>query len=343
MRRSVSFWICSCIFWNFYLRAAFCAETRSVDGFMGVLGGTAARLARGTVLLRCADRPGLLTRLSGVAAAGRANVDSCELHVDPEAPGAPEFIARAEFTYEPAAWPEHSLRADFARLGHELGGMQTVLLDNDTPKRMGILASRSDHCILELLHRWEERELSCHVACVVSNHRRPKSSPVLRFLERTGVPHYYLPVAARPGGEAHAAHELRPHEEAILAITSSTDFLVLARYMQVLSGAFLRAYGKDIINIHHGLLPSFKGANPYRQAQTAGVKLVGATAHFVSEELDAGPIIDQAVERVSHRDTLRTYRQVAQNLERTCLVNSVQRYLEGKVLRISRNRTAVFS
>lgn len=131
-------------------------------------------------------------------------------------------------------------------------------------------------------------------------------------------------------------------EAEILYLVQDTDFIVLARYMQVLSGNFLNSYGKDIINIHHGLLPSFKGGNPSKQAFDAGVKLIGATSHFVTEELDAGAIIEQMVESVSHRDNLQSFIQKSENLEKQCLTKAIKSYCELRVLPYEENKTVVF-
>lgn len=161
-----------------------------------------------------------------------------------------------------------------------------------------------------------------------SNHKHERNAYVMRFLERHGVPLYYIPAG---GPVPHG--QMRSHEPAMLSLVHRSDFLVLARYMQVLTGSFLNAYGRDVINIHHGLLPSFKGANPYRQAYNAGVKVIGATSHFVTEELDAGPIIEQMVERVSHRDALPQFAEKSRTLEKTCLFNATRLYVEERVVR----------
>lgn len=185
--------------------------------------------------------------------------------------------------------------------------------------------------MIDLLHRWQERELPVDLTCVISNHNRGLNTHVSRFLERHGIPYHYLPTSKG-----------NKREEEILELISGTDFLVLARYMQVLSPEFLRCYKKDIINIHHGLLPSFKGANPYRQAYESGVKLIGATSHFVTEELDDGPIIEQMVDRISHRDSLHAFAIRSENLEKQCLAKAIKYYCEHRILRYSTNKTIVF-
>jgi formyltetrahydrofolate deformylase len=163
--------------------------------------------------------------------------------------------------------------------------------DLDPKYKISILASKQDHCLFDLLYRWQEGRLPVDIDCVISNHDRPQDNHVRRFLQRHGIPYHYLPTTS--GDKS---------EQGILELIQSTDFVVLARYMQILSESFLKAYGKDIINIHHGLLPSFKGGHPSRQAFNAGVKLIGATSHFVTPELDAGPIIEQMVFYSSHNN-----------------------------------------
>ncbi|CAN1748253.1 Formyltetrahydrofolate deformylase 1, mitochondrial [Linum perenne] len=182
-----------------------------------------------------------------------------------------------------------------------------------------------------MLHVWQAGKLPVEIVCVISNHERGENTHVIRFLERNGIPYHYVNTTTE-----------NKREEEILNLVQDTDFLVLARYMQILSGNFLRSYGKDVINIHHGLLPSFKGGFPSKQAFDAGVKLIGATSHFVTEELDAGPIIEQMVERVTHRDNLRSFIQKSENLEKQCLAKAIKSYCELRVLPYEHNKTVVF-
>uniref|UniRef100_A0A803PM95 Formyl transferase N-terminal domain-containing protein n=1 Tax=Cannabis sativa TaxID=3483 RepID=A0A803PM95_CANSA len=188
-----------------------------------------------------------------------------------------------------------------------------------------------EHCLVDLLHQWQDGRLPVEITSVISNHDRAPNTHVFRFLQRHGIPYHYV----SSNGDYKSEVEM-------LNLVQGTDFLVLARYMQVLSGDFLKKYGKDIINIHHGLLPSFKGGSPSRQAFDAGVKLIGATSHFVTEELDAGPIIEQMVERVSHRDNLQSFVQKSENLEKQCLSKAIKSYCELRVLPYQENKTVVF-
>uniref|UniRef100_A0A804RBF0 Formyl transferase N-terminal domain-containing protein n=1 Tax=Zea mays TaxID=4577 RepID=A0A804RBF0_MAIZE len=241
--------------------------------------------------------------------------------------------AGIEFTYNPRLWPRHELHKDFLNLSRCFNAQtSTVRVPDLDPKyNISILASKQDHCLFDLLYRWQEGRLPVHINCVISNHDRPQDNHVRRFLQRHGIPYHYLPTA--PANK---------REKEILELIQGTDFVVLARYMQILSENLLKAYGKDIINIHHGLLPSFKGGNPSRQAFSAGVKLIGATSHFVTPELDAGPIIEQMVERVSHRDTLQSFVVKSENLEKQCLAEAIKSYCELRVLPYELRKTVVF-
>ncbi|RWV78448.1 hypothetical protein GW17_00060591, partial [Ensete ventricosum] len=192
----------------------------------------------------------------------------------------------SEFVFDPARWPRDVVDNDFNKISKLFSAEKSVVRvpDLDPKFKIAVLASKQEHCLVDLLYRWQEGRLPMDISCVISNHQRAPNTHVALFLKQHGIPYHHLPTSAGNTREAE-----------ILELVEDTDFLVLARYMQVLSRRFLESYGKDIINIHHGLLPSFKGGNPSKQAFDAGVKLIGATSHFVTEELDAGPIIEQMV------------------------------------------------
>uniref|UniRef100_A0A0E0NNH1 TFIIS-type domain-containing protein n=1 Tax=Oryza rufipogon TaxID=4529 RepID=A0A0E0NNH1_ORYRU len=261
------------------------------------------------------DTVGIVARLSECIASRGGNIHS------------------VDFTYNPMLWPRDVLRTDFLNLSQHFSAQRSTVRvpDLDPKYKISVLASKQDHCLFDLLYRWQEGRLPVDINCVISNHDRLKDNHVRRFLERHGIPYHYLPTS--PGNK---------REQEILELVQGTDFVVLARYMQILSEGFLKAYGKDIINIHHGLLPSFKGGNPSRQAFNAGVKLIGATSHFVTPELDAGPIIEQMVERVSHRDTLQSFVVKSENLEKQCLAEAIKSYCELRVLPYELKKTAQF-
>ncbi len=207
-------------------------------------------------------------------------------------------------------------------------GMTWRLWDSARRKRIAVLVSRYDHCLLDLLWRWRRGELEGQIVLVASNH------PDLRAdVELFEVPYHHVPVDPDHKPEAEA--------KLLELLDGKCELVVLARYMQILSGEFLERLAVPVINIHHSFLPAFAGANPHARAKARGVKLVGATAHYVTEELDAGPIIEQDVMRVSHRDDVASLAQIGADVERTVLARAVQAHCEDRVLRHG-NTTVVF-
>ena len=236
------------------------------------------------------------------------------------------FFLRVEF-----AMPQDR-REDFAeRFGLTVAtrfAMSWRWWDSSQRKRLGILVSKYDHCLVDLLYRWQRAELDAEVVVVASNH------PDLRdTVEASGVPYHHVPVDREDKPKAEA--------ELVELLDGQCDLVVLARYMQILSGSFLDRVGVPVINIHHSFLPAFAGAGPYEKAKQRGVKLVGATAHYVTEELDAGPIIEQDVVRVSHADEVGTLIRQGAEVERAVLARAVQWHCQDRVLRHG-NTTVVF-
>lgn len=286
-------------------------------------------LTHGIHVFHCPDGVGIVAKLSECIASRGGNILGADIFV-PEKKNV--FYSRSEFVYDPAKWPREQVDKDFLKISKMFSATRSVVrVPGLDPKfKIAVLASKQDHCLVDLLYSWQEGRLPVDITCVISNHNRGPNTHVICFLERNNIPYHYLTNKENKG------------EREILDLVLNTDFLVLARYMQVLSGHFLRTYGKDVINIHHGLLPSFKGGNPSKQAFDAGVKLIGATSHFVTEELDSGPIIEQMVERVSHRDNLQSFAQKSENLEKQCLAKALRSYCELRVLPYEENRTVVF-
>jgi len=275
------------------------------------------------LLLACPDRPGLIAAVSGfLAEAGRNIVDA-----DQHSSGEGRFFMRMAFDQAPAGE-----RAQlYARFAEQLAGplrMEHRFAESDERKRVAIMASREDHCLSDLLWRWRSGELGAELVAVVSNH--PDHAEQAAAVD---VPFHHVPVAP---GEKEAA-ERRMLE----LLGGEVDLLVLARYMQILSAGFLRELGAPAINIHHSFLPAFVGADPYARAHERGVKLIGATAHYVTEELDAGPIIDQDVTRVSHRDETADLVGIGRDVERLVLARAVKAHLDDRVL-LDGARTIVF-
>jgi formyltetrahydrofolate deformylase len=207
--------------------------------------------------------------------------------------------------------------------------MEWRVSHTDTPKRMAILVSRYDHCLTDLLWRWDAGEIDAEIPLVVSNHPDLASRA-----ENYGIPFHHLPVTkeTKPEQESEVLDHLSENR---------VDVVVLARYMQILTPEFVGAYRDRLINIHHSFLPAFAGADPYRRAHERGVKTIGATAHYVSEELDAGPIIHQDVAHVSHRDTVDDLVRLGREVERRVLARAVRLHLEDRIL-VDGGRTVVF-
>jgi formyltetrahydrofolate deformylase len=278
------------------------------------------------LLVWCADRPGIVRAVSGFLFDAGANiVQSGQYSSDPEGG---QFFLRMEFTLPADAPPFTELPL---RFGEEVAAqfdMGFRFWDASRRKRMAVLVSRYDHCLLDLLWRWKRGELEADIVLVASNH------PDLRAeVEFFNLPYYHVPVDR----EDKAAAE----EHLLGLLVGDCDLVVLARYMQILSSGFLERVGVPVINIHHSFLPAFAGAGPYARAKERGVKLIGATAHYVTEELDAGPIIEQDVIRVAHRDSVPELEQRGADIERTVLARAVQWHCQDRVIRYG-NTTVVF-
>jgi formyltetrahydrofolate deformylase len=272
----------------------------------------------GRLLITCPDRHGIVAAVAGFLARAGANIVSSDQHsTDPEG-GA--FFMRMEFTLGGG-----DLDALGRAFGQDVGerlDMDWRMTDADRPKRMALLVSREDHCLVDLLWRHRRGELAAEIAFVASNHPDHRSDA-----EGFGVGYHHVP---------------HPNEPELLALLRAADVevVVLARYMRILSGEFLSELNAPIINIHHSFLPAFAGADPYRRAFERGVKIIGATAHYVTEELDAGPIIEQDVARVSHREGAEALQRIGRDIERSVLARAVKWHLEDRVL-VHGNRTVV--
>ncbi len=276
------------------------------------------------ILIACPDRPGIIAAVSRFLYERDANiVRSDQFSTDPTGG---EFFLRMEFTLPVARRAE--LAEEFGLSVASRFDMTWRLWDTARPKRIAILVSRYDHCLQELLWRWRRGELDAEIVLVASNH-----DDLREATERFGLPYHYVPVDKGRKPEAEAA--------LLELLDGNCDLVVLARYMQILSGNFLERVGVPIINIHHSFLPAFAGAGPYEQAKERGVKLIGATAHYVTEELDAGPIIEQDVIRVSHRDDVDTLVRLGAEIERSVLARAVQWHCQDRVLQEG-NTTVVF-
>jgi formyltetrahydrofolate deformylase len=288
--------------------------------------GPAADAARTTrLLVACADQPGIVAAISGFLYEAGANiVASQQYSTDPEGGN---FYLRMEFVLDEVEGRRPAFEDGFARISDRFGMQWRVRYPGQRP-RIAILVSRYDHCLLDLLWRWRRGELEADVTQVISNH--PDLGPEAAVV---GVPFTHVPV------EREAKHEAEARMLELLA--GQTDLVVLARYMQILSGEFLDRVGVPVINIHHSFLPAFAGADPYTRARERGVKLIGATAHYVTEELDGGPIIEQDVQRVDHRQSSAELERVGRDIERMVLSRAVMSHVDDRVI-ADGGRTIVF-
>jgi formyltetrahydrofolate deformylase len=268
----------------------------------------------GRLLVTCPDRPGIVAAVAGFLHSRGANITSSAQH------SGERFHMRMEFEIDAAPEGFEDVASQF--------DMTFAFTDTSVPKRMAILVSREEHCLLDLLWRRRSGELFCEIPVVISNHEVAR-----RDVDAFDVPFVHVPNAPAERAEA---------EEAMLEhLAGRCDLVVLARYMQILSGSFLERVGAPVMNIHHSFLPAFAGAAPYERARERGVKIIGATAHYVTEELDAGPIVEQDVARVSHADEVPALQRSGRDIERTVLARAVRWHLEDRVL-VDGNRTVVF-
>jgi formyltetrahydrofolate deformylase len=280
------------------------------------------------LLIGCADRPGIVAAVSGFLFEQGANIVSSHQYSSDPVGG--RFFLRTEFFLAEvleSAQARARLRERFRREVAERFGMEWELRFWGQPRRIAILVSRRDHCLVDLLWRWRRGELGAEVVAVLSNH-----PDLEREVSAMGVPFHHVPVERERKARA---------EQRMLELLGGVDLVVLARYMQILSGGFLERLGVPVINIHHSFLPAFPGADPYRRAREHGVKLIGATAHYVTAELDGGPIIEQGVERVDHRQSVAELERVGRDIERVVLARAVSLHLEDRVI-ADGGRTVVF-
>jgi formyltetrahydrofolate deformylase len=272
--------------------------------------------------LTCPDARGIVAAVSSALHACGGNIVHADEHVDLETN---LFLMRVEYALKDTAQED-----EFARLMHDIGiacSMQWSISDNTTHPRVALLVSKQLHCLSDLLFRYKEGELQCEVVCIISNH--PDAGRLAQF--------YSIPFFHITGDKPHMEKNITE-----LCKKQTVRLAILARYMQILSSEFIDGCGMELINIHHSFLPAFVGAKPYHQAYERGVKLIGATGHYVTSELDAGPIITQDVAHISHRDTVPDLIKKGRDLEKIVLARAVALHLAHKVLRYG-NKTVVFT
>ena len=279
----------------------------------------------GRLVVRCPDRPGIVHAISGLMAGLGANITDSQQHSSDPSGGT--FTLRLEFVLARLAERRPELEQRLAALAGEWQ-LDWRLTEAGHRPTIAVFVSRTDHALQELIYRVRAGDLRARIACVVSNHR--DLEPVARA---AGIPFHHVPVTPESKADAEAR---------ALELVGDVDLVVLARYMQIVSADFCGRFPERLINIHHSFLPAFVGANPYQAAHDRGVKLIGATAHYVTPELDAGPIIEQEVARVDHRATVEDMRRVGRYVERQVLAQAVTWHVEDRVI-VEGPRTIVFA
>ncbi|MFE7975015.1 formyltetrahydrofolate deformylase [Streptomyces shenzhenensis] len=280
-----------------------------------------------SLIVQGADATGIVAAVTSVLSRRGANIVALDQYSDNPQGGA--FFQRTVFSLDGLQAALPALRADFDEELVDKYGLTYTLRDLSVPKRVAIFASKSDHCLLDLLWRHRQGQLPISIPMVISNH-----PDVAEEVRGFGIPFFHVPSMGPDKSAAEAEH--------LRLLKDNVDFVVLARYMQILSADFIEKAGVPIINIHHSFLPAFIGAGPYAKAKERGVKLVGATAHYVTENLDEGPIIEQDVVRVTHADTAADLTRRGADVERAVLSRAVLWHAEDRVIR-NGNHTIVFA
>ncbi|QLI82739.1 formyltetrahydrofolate deformylase [Chitinibacter fontanus] len=278
-----------------------------------------------TLLISCPDRKGLSAAIANFLYTYNANIVHSDQHQDNTDN---LFLMRIEWDLSDFTLDMNAFSAAFQPIADRFEMTWKVALSN-RPQKMAIFVSKYDHCLVDLLHRHKSGELNCEIPLIISNHEDCRA-----LAEFYGIEYHVIPVTKDNKVEAEA-------KQKALLVEKGIDLIVLARYMQVLSHDFTAAYPQRVINIHHSFLPAFDGAKPYHRAFARGVKLIGATSHYVTEILDDGPIIEQDVNRISHRDNVDALIQQGRDLERVVLSRAVRWHLEHRVLVYS-NKTVIF-
>ncbi|MBM6858237.1 MULTISPECIES: formyltetrahydrofolate deformylase [Bacteroidaceae] len=279
------------------------------------------------LLLYCPDKPGILAEVTDFITVNKGNIIYLDQHVDHVEN---IFFMRIEWELQDFLIPQEKIEDYFATLYAQKYAMSFRLYFSDTKPRMAIFVSKMSHCLFDMLARYTAGEWNVDIPLIVSNH------PDLQHVaERFGIPFYLFPITKENKAEQERL-------EMDLLAKYNITFIVLARYMQVISEQMIDAYPNRIINIHHSFLPAFVGAKPYHAAFERGVKIIGATSHYVTTELDAGPIIEQDIVRITHKDTVQDLINKGKDLEKIVLSRAVQKHIERKVL-VYKNKTVIFN
>ncbi|WP_445488676.1 formyltetrahydrofolate deformylase [Niallia sp. 03133] len=281
---------------------------------------------RGRLLINCPDKPGIVAAVSKFLCLNGANIlESNQYTTDPEGGS---FFIRIEFECLGLQEKKQELKEKFLPIAEQFSMDWKLVLVNEL-KRTAIFVSKELHCLRELLWEWQGGDLITDIALIISNHEDARE-----VVEGLNIPYYYIPASKKNRKEAEA-RQLQLLEE------YNVDFVILARYMQILTEDFIAAHPNKIINIHHSFLPAFVGAKPYNRAYERGVKLIGATSHYVTNDLDEGPIIEQDIMRVDHRDQIEDLKKIGASIERSVLVRAVKWHLDDRII-VYGNKTIVF-
>ena len=279
------------------------------------------------LLLHCPDKPGILAEVTDFITVNKGNIIYLDQYVDHVEN---IFFMRIEWELENFLVPQEKIEDYFETLYAQKYGMNFRLYFSDAKPRMAIFVSKMSHCLFDLLARYTAGEWNVEIPLIISNH------PDLQHVaERFGIPFHLFPITKE-------TKEEQEKKEMELLAKHKVNFIVLARYMQVISEKMIDAYPNRIINIHHSFLPAFVGAKPYHAAFERGVKIIGATSHYVTTELDAGPSIEQDVVRITHKDTVQDLVNKGKDLEKIVLSRAVQKHIERKVLAY-KNKTVIFN
>lgn len=278
-----------------------------------------------TLLINCPDRKGIVASVANFLYKHNANILHADEHQDNEKH---MFFLRTEWDLSEFNLTKEKFRTLFSPIANEFQ-MEWKVAYSSEKLKVAIFVSKEEHCFADLLYRYKNNELNCNIPLIISNH--PNSKALADFY---GIPFYEIEVKKENKTDG---------EQKILALLKekSVDLVILARYMQILSVGFIRKFANPIINIHHSFLPAFIGGRPYHQAYERGVKIIGATAHYVTADLDQGPIIEQDILRVSHRDSVEDLVQKGKDIEKIVLSRAIKRHIENRVL-IYGNKTVVF-
>ncbi|MEM1296076.1 MAG: formyltetrahydrofolate deformylase [Verrucomicrobiota bacterium] len=283
-------------------------------------------MATAILLMSCPDRSGVVAELSNFVYRNRGNIVHLDQHVDAEAN---VFFMRLEWDLEDFLIPRKSLRGAIRDLTRPFDCMESSVYFSDEKPRMALFVSKDIHCMYDLLARHESGELEVEIPLIIGNHEKLRSDA-----ERFGIPFHHFPITKETKADQEAA-------EIALLKENRIDTVVLARYMQILSDAFVAAFPNQVINIHHSFLPAFIGAKPYHQAYARGVKIIGATSHYVTADLDEGPIISQDVIRVSHKKSVKDFVRDGKDLEKIVLARAVWHHTRREILAYQ-NKTVIF-